>query len=347
MDEPLPEEGGRPARTRKGRKPAATPPPPVEPVAEEPQAKGRFSTKPTRAASEVTEPIETPELAEEGADEEQEQLSLDALSAAYAGVKPKRTAPKPSRPLDQLNQTDSSTDPASQSTAGSNETPKKNRRGSVAEANPESDENSIVHAFEGEASAESDELSPPETEENEADEYGEVTPRGILEAMLFVGSPDNRPLTSRQIAALMRGFSPREIDDLIVELNAHYHARGCPYEIASQGSGYVMQLRRTHEALRDRFLGRVRDAKLSQQAIDVLAIVAYRQPLEREEIEKVRGKPCGGVLSQLIRRQLLRIEQTSGRPRRTRYFTTDRFLEVMGLDSLSELPQSQDFDGNR
>jgi segregation and condensation protein B len=343
MDEPLPAEGGRPARSSKGRKSAATPPPPVEPARDEPQARQRVPTKPTQSVSEVTEPIETPELAEE----EDEQLSLDALSAAYAGVQPKKTVPKPSSPPDQPTPTDSSAALSSQSTTGSKETTQRNRRGSVAAAKPEIDETSSDDSVEGEVPAVSDEENPTEGKDGEADEYGEVTPRGILEAMLFVGSPDNRPLTSRQIAALMRGFSPREIDDLIVELNAHYHDRGCPYEIASQGSGYVMQLRRTHEALRDRFLGRVRDAKLSQQAIDVLAIVAYRQPLEREEIEKIRAKPCGGVLSQLIRRQLLRIEQTSGRPRRTRYFTTDRFLEVMGLDSLSELPQSQDFDVNR
>ena len=160
--------------------------------------------------------------------------------------------------------------------------------------------------------------------------------------MLFVGHPNNEPLTSRQVAGLMRGVRPQEIDALVNELNATYREEGCPYHIVSVGTGYQLALHEQYAPLRDKFYGRVKDARLSQAAVEVLAIVAYRQPIGREEIDALRGKPSSGVLSQLVRRRLLRIERQSEPPRRTDYFTTDRFLELFGLQSLDDLPQSED-----
>lgn len=175
----------------------------------------------------------------------------------------------------------------------------------------------------------------------EADDCS-ITPRTILEAMLFVGHPGNEPLTSRQVAGLMRGVRPQEIDALVNELNASYRDEGCPYQIVSVGAGYQLELLDEYAPLRDKFYGRAKDARLSQAAVDVLAIVAYRQPIGREEIDALRGKPSGGVLSQLVRRRLLRIERGQEPPRRINYFTTDRFLELFGLQTLDDLPQSQD-----
>lgn len=175
-----------------------------------------------------------------------------------------------------------------------------------------------------------------------ADAGCDLSPRSILEAMLFVGNSHNEPLTARQVAALMRGVRPQEIDDLVVELNQQYLAEGCPYHIASLDAGYRLQLRDEYAYLRDTFYGRIKDARLTQQAIDVLAIVAYRQPMTREEVDKLRGRPCGAVLSQLVRRELLAIERTGTKPKVVYYRTTPRFLQVFGLESLEELPDSQD-----
>src|SRR6185369_7354120 len=63
-----------------------------------------------------------------------------------------------------------------------------------------------------------------------------ISPRSIVEAMLFVGNPQNEPLTSQQIAGLMRGVRPAEIDDVVRELNEQYQERGCPYTIHSEGA---------------------------------------------------------------------------------------------------------------
>jgi segregation and condensation protein B len=172
----------------------------------------------------------------------------------------------------------------------------------------------------------------------------ELTPRTILEAMLFVGAPGNAPLTSRQVARLMRGVRPTEIDLLVRELNVTYAARNCPYEIVAEGPGYRLRLRDDYTRLRDRFYGKSRQAKLSQAAIEVLAIVAYGQPLTAHDINARRGTPSGPILSQLVRRELLRLTRSSGRGATSRYHTTDRFLELFSLESLDDLPRSPDLD---
>lgn len=168
----------------------------------------------------------------------------------------------------------------------------------------------------------------------------EVSPQTILEAMLFVGHPENQPLSSEQVASLMRGVRAQEIDELVAELNRSYDEQGCPYCIESAGAGYRLVLRDEFHSLRDVFYGRVKAAKLSQAAVDVLAIVAYKQPLTREDVDALRGRPSGSLLAQLVRRQLLRIERPHDQPRKPQFWTTDRFLQLFGLQSLRELPQT-------
>ena len=162
--------------------------------------------------------------------------------------------------------------------------------------------------------------------------------------MLFVGNSENEPLKSKQVAALLRGVSPREIDELVKQLNERYADRGCPYQVDSVGGGYLMRLRPEFSQFRDKFYGRIREARLSQQAIDVLAIVAYRPGATRVEIDDLRGRNSGSILSQLVRRRLLRVERTGEKPRKPSYFPTDRFLGLFGLENLDELPQSQELE---
>ena len=169
-----------------------------------------------------------------------------------------------------------------------------------------------------------------------------ITPRSILEAMLFVGHPNNEPLTSDKVASYMRGVRAQEIDGLVVALNRAYDEEGCPYKIESVGAGYRLVLREELSSLRDKFFGRIRAAKLSQAAIDILAVVAYKQPVTREAIDALRGKPAGALLTQLVRRELLRIERAHDKPRVPHYCTTDRFLQLFGLETLQDLPKSPD-----
>jgi segregation and condensation protein B len=181
-------------------------------------------------------------------------------------------------------------------------------------------------------------------EDSSGDDSGPVTPLGIVEAMLFVGDRDNRPLTAARAAELMRGVDAGEIGGLVQELNRRYKQSGCPYFVAEDSDGYRITLCKPFHPLRQQFYGRVREARLSQAAIDVLAIVAYQQPLSAEQIGAVRGKPSGAVLSQLVHRRLLRIERLPGKRQAAQYFTTDRFLQLFGLQTIADLPQSEELD---
>jgi segregation and condensation protein B len=194
------------------------------------------------------------------------------------------------------------------------------------------------------AAAESAPLAEPPDVFPADDDACPVTPKSILEAILFVGHPANEPLASERIAALMRGVRPEEIDDLVTELNAQYAAEGCPYTILSVNLGYQLGLRPEFAPLRDAFYGRVREARLSQSAIDVLAIVAYQQPIAQDEIDRLRGKPSGSILSQLVRRDLLNLSRPAEKKAKPVYRTTDRFLDLFDLDEVSDLPRSQEIE---
>jgi segregation and condensation protein B len=202
------------------------------------------------------------------------------------------------------------------------------------------DEDEANEANEAQESADEAAEDDGVPEPHPRDESCEVSPRTILEAMMFVGHPDNQPLSSERVASLMRGVRAQEIDELVAELNRSYDEEGCPYRIESAGAGYRMALRDEFHSLRDVFYGRVKAAKLSQAAVDVLAIVAYKQPLTREDVDALRGRPSGNLLAQLVRRQLLRVERPHDQPRTPHFSTTDRFLQLFGLQSLRELPQT-------
>ena len=171
-----------------------------------------------------------------------------------------------------------------------------------------------------------------------------ITPRSILEAILFVGHPANEPLAAERIATLMRGVGAGEIDELVTELNREYEAEGRPYAIVSVDLGYQLSLRPQFAALRDAFYGRIREARLSQSAIDVLAIVAYQQPITQQAIDEIRGKPCGPIVSLLVRRDLLAVEKPPGTKAKPEYRTTERFLDLFDLEQLSDLPRSHDLE---
>ncbi len=176
------------------------------------------------------------------------------------------------------------------------------------------------------------------------DDPCELSPRSIFEAMLFVGHPENEPLTPGRAAELMRGVQTDEIPALVDELNCQYAADGCPYTIVGEGPGYRLVLRQPFRSIQEQFYGRAREARLSQAAIDVLAIVAYRQPLTLDRISELRGSPSNHVVAQLVRRELLRLDRPAGKRQPAQYHTTERFLRLFGMDGLEDLPQADDLD---
>src|SRR5262249_10624181 len=109
------------------------------------------------------------------------------------------------------------------------------------------------------------------------------------------------------------------------------------------GQGYVLCLRPRFRPVMEKLYGAVREARLSAAAIDVLALVAYRQPATKQELDNLRGIDCGSLLRQLVRRGLVAVLQPGqSNQREVTYGTTPRFLELFHLRSLDDLPQTQD-----
>jgi len=161
----------------------------------------------------------------------------------------------------------------------------------------------------------------------------------ILEALLFVGG---LPLTAARAADIVRGLTPGDFQAAIEELNQEYREYRRPYEIASKRDGFVFALRPGFEQVLTQLYGGTRQARLSPAALDVLAVVAYRQPINRADIDALRGARSSAVLRQLVRRGLVVMDPGEGVSRQASYRTTPRFLEVFGLASLDDLPRVQD-----
>ena len=159
---------------------------------------------------------------------------------------------------------------------------------------------------------------------------------------MFVGAPKGVKLNSRKIAAVLRDFSPKEVTKIVKELNAKYEKENTAYRVQSDGGVFKMVLDPALLDFQQDFFGRNRQVRLSQSAIDVMAIVAYNQPVTREQVDKIRTKPSGSVLNQLVRRELLFVEPGETNSRIKYYSTTDRFLDLFNLDEIADLPQSHD-----
>jgi chromosome segregation and condensation protein ScpB len=174
-----------------------------------------------------------------------------------------------------------------------------------------------------------------------AGESVQVTPSQVIEAALFVGGG---PLTAKRICALVRGSSDSAfVEQSIDELNDAYSAQGRPYEIRLGDGGYRLELRPEYDRLRHRVYGSgPREVRLSPDLLEVLALVAYQQPIRQLEIESHGKQNVGNLLRQLLRRDLVAFERGSGGRKDVRYHTTARFLSVFGLGSLEELPQAED-----
>lgn len=168
-----------------------------------------------------------------------------------------------------------------------------------------------------------------------------VQQRQIVEA-LILASPEPVPVS--RVAEIVPRADAKRVGELVRELNGEYAESGRAFEIWEVAGG--LQIRtRADLAPYVKQLKAASPARLSRAALETLAVVAYRQPVTRAEVEKVRGVDAGPVLRSLLERRLLRIaghRDVPGRP--MIYATTRRFLEVFGLRSLRDLPALPDLD---
>lgn len=206
-------------------------------------------------------------------------------------------------------------------------------------------------------------FAPPEEVGGEADESDEavedseappamadvddepVTPETIIEGALFVGHPENKPLSEQRLASLMRDVTPEEVEELIERLNRSYREADQALRIVRDDQGYRMTIAPEVENVRRSFLGKVREARLNQAAIEVLALVAYQPGITGQKVQDQRGRESGALLNQLVRRQLLQMERKvpeEGGKKTPHYYVTERFLHLFGLESLDDLPQVEE-----
>jgi segregation and condensation protein B len=208
-------------------------------------------------------------------------------------------------------------------------------------------ETASVQAGEAQLDAPADDREAPGSEEGpvtetEAQPVGGVRPRAegsrlkaILEALIFVA---DQPISLDRMAAVLTDCSKKTLKETLAELEEEYEQRGGSLQIVEVANGYQFRTRAEFAP----WIGKLRQqrfARLSRAALETLAIVAYRQPTTRAEVESIRGVDTGAVLGTLLERRLLRIlgrKEVPGRP--IIYGTTPEFLELFGLKSLKDLP---------
>jgi segregation and condensation protein B len=166
------------------------------------------------------------------------------------------------------------------------------------------------------------------------------SPEQLVEAMLFVGG---HPLTPEAACSAIRGLTAERFLAAIDTLNRRYRQQRRPYAVHPRAPGFVLALLPGHRALRERLFGGPRETRLSQPALDVLSVVAYRQPVGKAEVDAIRGTDSGALLRQLVRLGMVAVQhRAEAGTREVRYGTTPRFLHVFGLNSLDELPRLGD-----
>jgi segregation and condensation protein B len=162
-----------------------------------------------------------------------------------------------------------------------------------------------------------------------------------VEAVLFLA---REPITSRKIAKLANLADGNVVRTLIRRLRQLYNEGSSAFQVEEVGGGYQLFTRPELAPWLRRLLQTSVETRLSAPAMETLAVVAYRQPALRVEIEAVRGVHCDEILRQLLERDLIRIvgrAEDLGRP--LLYGTTKRFLELFGLRHLDELPRAAEF----
>jgi len=180
-------------------------------------------------------------------------------------------------------------------------------------------------------------------EDSAADESSESADIRVdlrtLEALLF---STHHPLTAGRLAELLELESTKPIRRAIKELNEQYVSSDRSFRVEQVAGGYQLLTTPEFGDVLKKLHQREVDAKLTKAALETLAIIAYKQPILRADIEAIRGVACGETIRSLMEKHLVKIAgraEIPGRP--ILYGTTKRFLELFGLNSLKDLPQGE------
>jgi segregation and condensation protein B len=157
----------------------------------------------------------------------------------------------------------------------------------------------------------------------------------IIESIVFAAES---AISTDRICDLLNEFSREEVRAALAELAEFYEGRGGGFELVTVAGGWQFRTRPFFQSYITRHI-KAKSSKFSQSSLETLAIIAYRQPITRAEIEHLRGVDCGGVLKTLLEKRLVKIlgkKDIPGRP--LIYGTSKEFLEIFGLKDLRSLP---------
>ncbi len=158
----------------------------------------------------------------------------------------------------------------------------------------------------------------------------------IIEALLFA-SPD--PLTQAKVNGVFSPDTP-SLNKVVEDLNKQYEEETHAFEIKNVAGGFQLVSRKEYEIYIRRMLKKSGRISLSVASMDCLAIIAYKQPIGRYQIEAIRGVDSNGVIKTLLSKNLIKIKgRDSGPGRPLLYKTTDIFMEYFGINRLSDLPK--------
>jgi segregation and condensation protein B len=163
----------------------------------------------------------------------------------------------------------------------------------------------------------------------------------LIEAALFAA---NRPITLEELQTLEPESALADVRTALDELREHYDFDSHAVEVVELAGGYQILTRRAFAEAIERAQIAVRTPKLTAAGMETLAVIAYRQPVGRAEIEEIRGVSAGGVLRSLQERGLIEVVgRSEGMGRPLLYGTTPLLLELLGLRDLGELPRTEEF----
>ena len=178
-----------------------------------------------------------------------------------------------------------------------------------------------------------------QTDLPQTSEDGELTMESVVEAVLFAS---DESLTAARLADIV-GTSVKQLREHIKNLNEKYEANNNAFRVEQIAGGYQMLTLSDYNYWLKKLLRVRSDSKLSPAALETLAIIAYKQPVIRADVEAIRGVQVGEIIRNLMYKGLVKIvgrAEVLGRP--MLYGTTKKFLEIFGLNSLKDLPKIEE-----
>lgn len=179
-----------------------------------------------------------------------------------------------------------------------------------------------------------------EADEDDVPELDREQTRQALHALLFVS---DRPLSATRLAEALGDLDAEMVELLLDELRAELENGSSPYQLREIAGGYQLATRVEYAPYIRRLLQIKKRNRLSRSALETLAIIAYRQPCTRADVEEIRGVSVSHAFEILLEKRLIKVvgvAETVGRPKL--YRTTDEFLAHFGLKSLRELPSIEE-----